>query len=127
MNKLTIGCFFRKKGKKGDWKMVKKQRLALAISSALSLIGGAGCSTTSAVKTATTGDGVSKVIVHHISYQRSAPQFKRANMPMPQVAAAIRERQLDDEINALALKLGLSSQTVVNLSSKEIAYDLKFG
>jgi len=119
MNKLTIGCFFRKKGKKGDWKMVKKQRLALAISSALSLIGGAGCSTTSAVKTATTGDGVSKVIVHHISYQRSAPQFKRANMPMPQVAAAIRERQLDDEINALALKLGLSSQTVVNLSSKE--------
>ncbi len=99
--------------------MVKKQRLALAISSALSLLVGTGCSTTAGVKTTSVEDSPSKVVVHHISYQASSPQLRQHDKQSRKIDRATRERQLDDEINALALKLGLSSHTSVGFVAEK--------
>ena len=91
--------------------MARKQRLALAISSTLSLLMGTGCSTTSTVKTSVMDDTSPEVIVRHISYQKPSLRSRQQNKLSRESDRVRQERQLDDEINALALKLGLGSHS----------------
>ena len=81
---LTVGDFSRAKGWLRGFKMVKKQRLALAISSALSLLVGTGCSTTAAIKASAAGDSSSEVTVHHISYQKYSLKLQQ-HKPSPEI------------------------------------------
>ena len=95
--------------------MVQKKRLALAISSALSLLVGTGCSTTSALKASVIGGSSSEVTIHHILYQTPFSKHKSFS----EIDRAGKEHQLDDEINALALKLGLDSHPLSVSFGKE--------
>ena len=107
-----IGVFSRGQG----IKMVKKQRLALAISAALL---GTGCSTTSSVKAVVAGSDPEKVTVHHISYKKHPLKLRQQQKSFSKINKAKREGQLDEEINALALKLGLGSHASVGLIKKK--------
>ena len=126
--------------------MIKRQRLALAISSALSLLVGTGCSAVSTIKTRAVDNENTEVVVHHISYKYSSSNFQKNSSPLRFRKAAIRHakeqrldskintqklqlrkattlkvakaQQLDNEINALALKLGLGIHSNVGFKPK---------
>ncbi len=101
--------------------MTGKQRLALAISTALSLAGGTGCSGLSEVKTTSGYDEYNqKIVVHHISYQKQQTSKREQNASSISKKAEI-EQQLTDEINALARKLRLgkfAQQTLLRKAPK---------
>ncbi len=127
--------------------MIKRQRLALAISSALPLLVGTGCSAVSTIKTRAVDNENTEVVVHHISYKYSSSNFQKNSSPLRFRKAAIRHakeqrldskiniqklqlrkaatlkvakaQQLDNEINALALKLGLGIHSNVGFKPKK--------
>jgi len=88
--------------------MIRKQRLALSISSVLLVSGGTGCSTLSGVGGASTNGANEKIVVHHISLMKSQ-QLKQSKLVSSLYLQRLeKERQLDAEIYVLVNKLGLA-------------------
>lgn len=91
--------------------MIRKQRLALAISAVLLVAGGAGCSTLSGTREASTNGSNEKIVVHHISL------VKPQQLKQPKLVSTLylqrlaKERQLDAEIDVLINQLGLAKLT----------------
>ncbi len=94
--------------------MIVKQRLALAISAALSVTGGVGCSTISGGKATSASTPNGKVVVHYVSFSGARQrQYKQSNfVDSSSTERLLKEIQLDAEIDALAKKLGLGSYAV---------------
>ena len=87
--------------------MIRKQRLALAISAVFLLAGGTGCSTLSGVGATSTNGSNEKIVVHHISLSKSQ-QLKQPKLVSSLYLDRLeKERQLDAEIYVLVNKLGL--------------------
>ena len=96
--------------------MVVKQRLALAISAALSVTGGVGCSTISGGKATSASTTNGKVVVHYVSFSGARQrQYKQSSFVDSSSTEHLLKRiQLDAEIDALAKKLGLGNYAVNN-------------
>ncbi len=96
--------------------MIAKQRLALAISAALSIAGGTGCSTISGVKATPASITNDKVVVHYVSFAGSRQgQYKQPSLvDSSSTEHLLKEIQLDAEIDALAKKLGLGKYALNN-------------
>ncbi|MCK5918777.1 MAG: transglycosylase SLT domain-containing protein, partial [Cocleimonas sp.] len=86
--------------------MIRKQRLALAISAALSIAGGAGCSTITGIK-ATPASTDGNVVVHYVSFSGSRQYLQSELVDSSRTKDLIKSIQLDTEIDVLAEKLGL--------------------
>ena len=97
--------------------MTGKQRLALAISAALSIAGGTGCSTVSGMKATSASLEDEMVVVHHISY-KGALQDRATKSTSSETNGQNKEQKLDNEINLLAQKLGLG-QYAKNKQNKQ--------
>ena len=96
--------------------MIVKQRLALAISAALSIAGGTGCSTISGGKAIPASMTNDKVVVHYVSFAGSRQgQYKQSSLvDSSSTEHLLKEIQLDAEIDGLAKKLGLGKYAVNN-------------
>jgi membrane-bound lytic murein transglycosylase D len=91
--------------------MIRKQRLALAISAVLLVAGGTGCSTLSGVGDTSTNGSNEKIVVHHISLITSQ-QLKQPRLVSSLYLDRLeKERRLDAEIYILVNKLGLGKLT----------------
>jgi membrane-bound lytic murein transglycosylase D len=87
--------------------MIRKQRLALAISAVLLLGGSTGCSTVSGLGATSTSGSNEKIVVHHISLMKPQQLKQPRSVYSLYLERLEKERQLDGQIYLLANKLGL--------------------
>lgn len=96
--------------------MIGKQRLVLGISVALSIVGATGCSTVSGLKTTSENDTDRNVVVHHISFAAPKQHKSAQSARSTKFERLLKARQLDAEIEALAVKLGLGKVAVATVA-----------